>query len=375
MCAVLGASLNVLGQDNSGPEKIEIHGYLAQGFLFGSSNNYLTTKSSDGSFEWNEGAINFGRTISDRLRMGLQIRTTKLGLIGKHKLALDWAYGDYKIDSKLGFRAGKVKSPVGLYNDTQDIDAVQMWVFLPQGIYPVDNRSYFLAHVGADAYGSFRLPKQFGAFGYQIYAGARTLDSDGGFYISAAQGGLALDNDLTGKVVGVDMRWRPGIRGLTLGTSLSSGSIPLKGVLSPYNIKLDGKATDKAIVYYGEFEKNKWTFASELRNWKTDFTTLPLPASTRRSWYASGIYRFNDRLSAGTYYSRSYLDFHANRSDPANFTKDWAITTRVDFNQYFYCKMEGHIMSGYGQGFYTVNNPQGLERKTQLLALRVGFTF
>lgn len=36
--------------------KFQVHGNLAQGFLFSSQNNYLTTNSSDGSAKWTEGA-------------------------------------------------------------------------------------------------------------------------------------------------------------------------------------------------------------------------------------------------------------------------------------------------------------------------------
>src|SRR3954465_1528364 len=148
---LLGAGL-APAQDAGGIlEKVQIHGVLSQGLLFSSSNNYLTTKSSDGSLRWTEGAINFGSAISDKLHVGMQLRSYSLGTIGKQKVEIDWAYGDYKVNSYLGFRAGKVKTTTGLYNDIQDIDAVHPWALLPQSIYPADDRSFNLAHIGGVA--------------------------------------------------------------------------------------------------------------------------------------------------------------------------------------------------------------------------------
>ena len=45
---------SLYAQDLAG---IEIHGFVTQGFLFSSNNNYLTMKSSDGSVQWTDGAV------------------------------------------------------------------------------------------------------------------------------------------------------------------------------------------------------------------------------------------------------------------------------------------------------------------------------
>ena len=128
----------MFAQDLAG---IEIHGFATQGFLFSSHNNYLTMQSSAGSLQWTDGAVSVSDSLNDNLRIGIQLHMYQLGQLGGPNIQVDWASGDYRVNDHLGFRAGKVKTPLGLFNDSQDVDAVFLWTLLPQGAYPIDNRS------------------------------------------------------------------------------------------------------------------------------------------------------------------------------------------------------------------------------------------
>jgi len=57
---------SLYAQDLAG---IEIHGFVTQGFLFSSNNNYLTMKSSDGSVQWTDGAVSVSDSLTDKLRV------------------------------------------------------------------------------------------------------------------------------------------------------------------------------------------------------------------------------------------------------------------------------------------------------------------
>src|SRR4051812_36269347 len=81
---------------------LRIHGSAAQGFLFSSSNNYLTANSSDGSAKWTEGSLNVGRSVTDSFRVGAQVHSYSLGQLDRQNVMLDWAYGDYKVNSLFG---------------------------------------------------------------------------------------------------------------------------------------------------------------------------------------------------------------------------------------------------------------------------------
>lgn len=67
--------------------------------------------------------------------MGMQLFAFDRGNYGRDKVTIDWAYGDYRVNDWLGFRAGKVKIPLGLYNEARDNDALRTFIFLPQQAY------------------------------------------------------------------------------------------------------------------------------------------------------------------------------------------------------------------------------------------------
>jgi hypothetical protein len=104
---------------------------------------------------------------------------------------VDWASGDYRVNEYLGFRGGKVKTVTALFNDSQDVDAVYLWILLPQSMYPIDNKSFLLSHLGGEVYGDLPLPGgRSGSMQYRGYAGQANLDLTGGYLKTFADLGL-----------------------------------------------------------------------------------------------------------------------------------------------------------------------------------------
>jgi hypothetical protein len=88
-----------------------------------------------------------------------------------------------------------------------------------------------------------------------------------------------------------------------------------------------------------------------------------------------GGYHLTDKLQVGTYYTRYVVASAANTSDPANYFHDAVVSGRFDINSNFYAKLEGHFIDGNALGFYSLNNPNALNPKTNLVVGKVGFTF
>jgi hypothetical protein len=138
------------------------------------------------------------------------------------------------------------------------------------------------------------------------------------------------------------------------------------------------------VDFYARYEKGKLFVGGEYK--RTPFSgtitvndIAPLPVVVpavvdQRAWYVMGTYHLLDKLSVGTYYTHEQ-DNKANTSLSQNYFKDWTISSRYDFNSYFYAKAEGHFIDGTNVGFYTANNPTGVVPKTKLLALKLGFSF
>ena len=365
-CAVLSSA-----QDFSG---IEIHGFATQGFLFSTHNNYLTTQSSSGSVQWTDGAVNVSDSFTDGLRIGIQLHMYQLGQLGGPHLQVDWASGDYKLNDYFGFRAGKVKTVEGLFNDSQDIDAIFLWTLLPQSLYPIDNEGFFLSHLGGEVYGNFPLGSRGGKLRYDGYAGENYLPLDGGYIKQIADMGLIFATEPSGKTYGGDIRWETPLKGLLVG-------------YSPMVMGLDGSAPGGSLHIpgfymtgqYVQFTRGKFYFAEEYNRSPYNETltigpqTFSMPTDMR-GWYVMASYRVRKKLQAGSYYSHN-VNKSSDTSLPANYSKDFVLSARFDINSYFYLKLEDHFLHGTGLGYYQSTNPNGLAPNSNILAAKIGFSF
>ena len=137
-------------------ENLRINGFLSQGYIKSEGNNYLGD-SLDGSFQLNEFGLTLNSTVTDNLRLGLQLLSRDLGAEGNNDVLIDWAMADYRWQDWLGIRLGKGKLPIGLYNQGRDSDFLRPMVFLPQSIYDEGKRTLVVAAVGGSLYGNIAL--------------------------------------------------------------------------------------------------------------------------------------------------------------------------------------------------------------------------
>jgi hypothetical protein len=189
---------------------IQIHGFATQSVLCSSHNNFFTTNSTIGSVSWTDAAMSVSDSVTDKLRVGIQLHVYELGQLGGPHMDVDWVFGDYKLSEYAGIRAGKVKTRLGLFNDVQDVDAVFLWSLLPESMYQTDNKSFFLAHWGFDFYGAIDMERRGGKVIYTGYVGRRELDLNGGYakLISEPPLSVVFLTAPSGTVYGGDIRWQ-----------------------------------------------------------------------------------------------------------------------------------------------------------------------
>jgi hypothetical protein len=353
---------------------IQIHGFATQGFLFSTNNNYLAADTSSGSLQWTHGAISVIDAPSDNLRIGIQLQMYQLGELGGPNIQVDWASGDYRVNDHFGVRAGKVKTVVGLYNDSQDVDSIFLWCLLPQGTYSADNESFFLSHLGVDVYGQFSLGDHRRKIKYTGYVGHVNLDLTGGFIKELSDEGLVFNYAPGGKVYGGDLRWLSFVHGLTVGSSITFEA--LDGTAPEVTLHIP---TYHSEAQYAQFDRGKWSFSGQYSHIpSTQFITTPLGKIAQpydiRSWYAMASYRISEKVQVGSYYSH-FINRALDTSLPQNYSKDFVISARYDFNNYFYAKIEDHFLHGTELGYYTSDNPNGLQPNSNILAAKIGFSF
>jgi hypothetical protein len=365
---------------------LQIHGFFSQGFLASDQNNYLTTNSSRGSFEFTDFGVNASIPLTDHFRVGAQAYDRSVGNLGAWHPQLDWAVGDYRFKDWFGIRGGVVKTVFGLHNDTQDMEFLHTSALLPQSIYPTDLRDALIRHRGGDVYGVIPL-RRLGSLAYTGFAGFRADTRYGGYIYLLEDVGIFM-NQYGGLQYGVDLKWNTPLKGLLFGYAHLDEDITGKGLVNipgfatgPYE---EHSNKDQANQAYVQYLWGNLRVESEYRRWWRDqqiFNGAFSVTTDTRAWYGLAAYRLSKRVEVGGYYSRIVPAWATDHNAPDNHLYDKVMTVRLDLKSYWNVKVEGHFMNGYGSpslypaGFYNPDNPQGLQSKTTLLMVRTGFNF
>ena len=104
---------------------VYVRGFVSQGYINSEDNNYLLPNDREGSGEFNEAAVTIAAEPAERVHVGIQLLGRDFGLRKTSNVVVDWAYGDFRWRDEVGFRAGKIKLPYGLYNQTRDVDMLR----------------------------------------------------------------------------------------------------------------------------------------------------------------------------------------------------------------------------------------------------------
>jgi hypothetical protein len=381
---------------------IQFHSFASQGFAYSNDNNYLTMKTSQGSLALTDFGFNVSTQVTDKFHVGAQFYDRNIGLLGKWHPEVDWAYGDYWFTRWFGVRGGKVKTVLGLFNDTQDMEFLHTWALMPQSVYPIDVRGDTISHIGGDLYGNIPVRK-LGDLSYTFYGGLRPNDPDGGYLYGLSNqtrvvvpGGFIYVPATTPKIIdyyggpvaGADLRWNTPINGLLLGASYMKADITTTGIYKtsvtvPYKMIT---LTDPTYAFYVDYSIGKLRFNGEYRREIKD-SVFDNPAGVliagnedARSGYVAVTYRLLKWLAVGTYHSRFIANWGLNHGDPENHIFDQTVTGRFDINKSVDFKLEGHFINGcmvntaLDRGFYIgPPNPNGLKPTMNMLVARLSF--
>jgi hypothetical protein len=361
----LGGRAKAAELDAPGDVAVDVHAFVSQGAMWSTANNYLAS-SSRGSLEFSELGVNFQSQLTDRLRVGLQLFSRDLGPIGNYQMKADWYYLDYHWHDWLGFRAGRIKLPFGLYNETSDIDAARVAVLLPQSFYPTSNREYLLAQTGVEAYGYAGLGGA-GALDYRLYFGTIFVD------VSTSPTIKKLDSPY---IFGGRLLWETPLPGLRLGASGQALRLTFSYALDPTmpmmysNVGFDVVQGAASV----EFARHDLVLAAEFSEWRIslDADDLALVPGTKQvtvseRGYLLATYHVAPRFWPGVYYSVLFPDEkNATLTGPSkDMQHDVAGTLRFDLNEHWIFKLEAHFMHGTAALDPTLNGGAPLDALTR----------
>ena len=374
--------------------KVDIHGFISQGYMKSSRNNYFAD-TQDGNFEFNEVGINFSANLTEKLRLGTQLFAGDLGDMGNNDVILDWAYGDYRWQDWLGFRAGKMKMPHGLYNETRDVDMLRTSVFLPQGVYIEFAREAMVAIQGVGIYGE--VPLDFmGSAGYQMQWGEIAIDEDGGIGKFLESTGILSVNefDVDYSYAGA-LQWQTPLEGLRLGGSVITLRFDAASETSAAFETMTGVPTGtpadfsfdnfRIAVLSAEYTLGDLILAAEYAKFRADtqFGNFLTGRLNIEGYYAGASYRFTDWLETGVYYSIYYPDADdrdgktletTGQPDYNAWLKDLAMSVRFDLTDNWVFKVETHLMNGAAM-LFPQDNPEGTHKDWCLFAAKMTYSF
>jgi hypothetical protein len=380
---------------------VDVHGFISQGFVKTTKeNNFPVTNSGKGSFNFNDFGINFAKELTDDLHMGMQLFAFDRGSYGRDQITLDWAFGDYRLKDWLGIRIGKIKIPLGLYNEARDNDALRTFIFLPQQAYYDYERDSLVAIMGGGVYGSIPMGA-YGTLNYQIEAGTIPAVADGGFaqeiggMISTTNATLNLDSISSRTSIAHSLEWRTPVKGLRalvtgLHTTLSGTANGINldteenvnadwGYDSLHRYMFSLEYTYRDLVVSGEYELDDYTL-------RADYSDPTLEDFSSRqetdSWCLIASYRFNEWFELGGFHHEVYADRHHRDGStfedfgmfaPYNMLwKDSALTLRFDPLPYMVFKLEGHKINGTYEIIESFDNAR---KDWYMFATKVTFTF
>ncbi len=394
LCSILSATSSpAFDLDNYA----RINGFLSQGYIKSQDNNFLG-ESKDGSYQLNEFGLTLNSEVTDNLRLGLQLLSRDLGAEGNNKIYVDWGMADYRWRDGLGVRLGKVKLPIGLYNQGRDSDFLRPMAFLPQSVYDENKRNLVVAATGASLYGNLALG-QGGDLEYQAYYGEVNFPEDSG----QARGMRALASRIANargrKVVGFEadnryvyggsLIYTPPVDGLRLGVSYFTGE-------SDFDFKLldgsggltRGEATGNNkdfVVVSAEYTRERWILVAEYLEYTSDRIVLgvDVPDGRSQGGYVQICYRLLDPVVGYVLYDVFYADKNdhdggrlAARGEPdfLGWRKDLGFGLRWDVNEHWVLKAEWHEVDGAALQL-PIFNPDGIERDWNYFVLKASFNF
>jgi opacity protein-like surface antigen len=350
------------------PYNLQLHGFFSQSWLKTTDNNVFgQSGSASGSFDSREIGVNGSMRPLTNLQISVQGLSRWAGEGSEGNFRLDYGFLDYTFftgeASQLGVRLGRMKTPLGFYNDTRDVPFTRPSILLPQSIYFDRTRKLALAADGGHLYGEYRT--DLGDFLFQGGVVAPIVDGDeteAAVFRTLQSGYLTPKTSYVGRV---NYELDGGrVRLAVSATQLNVGYSPGMG-----DVLNGGSVRFTPVVFSAQYNAERWSLTSEyaLRHleYKNFGPSLPNMNFTGESYYFQGTYRFtpqwegvirydvlhtdmNDR--DGKEYAAAHLGTATRPGIPAHtrFAKDLTAGVRWNVTPELMLRAEYHYVNGTG---------------------------
>jgi hypothetical protein len=336
----------------------QVHGFASQSAIYTTANNFFGNTDGRIDFDFTELGINGSIRPWNNVQLSGQLLARRAGKDANGESRLDYGFADYTFlpstSYRWGLRVGRVKIPLGLYNETRDVVFTRPSILLPQSIYFDRTRNLALSADGAQIYGEHRW-------------------GDGEVFLQLGAGRLRVnDEDTERSVLGGDppgdlesrtsyigrLMYEHGGGWLRIAVSKGLAKVGYDSVAM--DSLQDGSIDFDPLVFSLQYDGGNWSYTSEfaLRPFKRqDFgPALPNVDVTGQSYYLQGTYRFAPEWEALLRWDVLYQDrddkdgsrFEAITGQPryTQFAKDLTVGVRWNIRPNIMLRAEYHKVNG-----------------------------
>jgi hypothetical protein len=202
----------VASAQSSELDKLQIHGYLTQGY--GESTKLpFAGLPTDATGDYRTAALQFRYSITDNDNVIVQLRHRRMGTsaiaAGESDVQLNWAFYQRKL-GPVRVKAGKLPIPMGLYNEIRSVGTVLPFYRAPYNFYAEGYETID----GASAAGSFSLGRA-GSVEAGVYGGGLNVKIP----FSLPNGTSTIVNARLEAIRGAQVWYNTPISGLRVGAS------------------------------------------------------------------------------------------------------------------------------------------------------------
>lgn len=338
------------------PKSVQIHGFLSQGFLHTSDNNLFGHSDDSISVDFRELGLNGSWRVMPELQLALQVVWRNAGQTDEDDLRIDYGLIDYNFYSSestlLGIKAGRVPTPLGLYNDTRDVASTRPSVLLPQSIYFDRNRNLALSADGGYLYAEHQ--SDYGDIALTIGITKPRVDDPSFKHSIVGQDNGKMQGDALW-ITRLNYEWQSGL--IRLAITYADLKVDYKP--STQALFSSGSFKFKPLIFSAQYNAEDWSLTAEYAQRKvqlTGFGAFPDIKRTGESFYIQGTYRFTNYLEGLIRYDQLTADKNDkngkqfaskfNVTNYSQFAKDWTFGLRASVTPSTLISAEYHRING-----------------------------
>lgn len=290
-------------------DRFQIHGFASLALVTTSANNYYG-QGDTLSPDFTELGLNLSYKLDPRILLSAQVLGRRAGDMYDGSPSLDYALADLSLLSgtevSLGLALGRIKNPLGLYNETRDVPFTRPGIFLPQTVYYDRVRNLLLSSDGALLRGAWFNP--WGNLSLAVGGGQAVVDDNVEWaYLGA---------DLPGDIEPDGVTWIGSLwyatpdDGIKAGLSGASGRLrhDLGGLLGPDGGEIDYLYWVASLQYNSEDLTLSAEFSRVPTEYKGLSAFLPFEDHTSEGYYLQAAYRIRPRVELMARYEEGFLD-------------------------------------------------------------------